>query len=67
MVMILLNILMLHTYMPNPILFYVLSSCLAGLATSKSVDSFIFFFFLLYHTQAIIQSSNIFCVPKNYL
>ena len=27
MVMILLNILMLHTSMPNPILFYILSSC----------------------------------------
>ena len=61
MVMIILNILVLHTYMPNPILFYVLSSCLAGLVTSKSVDSFIFFFFLLI-TRKQLSNHPIFSV-----
>ena len=38
MVMILLNILMLHTYKQSPILFYVLSSCLARLVASKPLE-----------------------------
>ena len=49
------------TYMPNPILFYVLSSCSAGLFASKSVDSFIFFFFLL-TTCKQLSNHPIFCV-----